>query len=62
VEKHFEECSAELQIARLPRISCHAAQNRAACTPFSKERRMKFANATKPCWLKLLKIGSMARM
>src|SRR5271155_4999040 len=28
-------------------ISCHAAQDRVACAPFSKERRMKFANATK---------------
>jgi hypothetical protein len=28
------------------RISCHAAQDRATCAPFSKERRMKFANAT----------------
>jgi len=29
------------------RIFCHAAQDRATCAPFSKERRMKFANATK---------------
>jgi hypothetical protein len=29
------------------RISCHAALDEAACAPFSKERRMKFANATK---------------
>jgi hypothetical protein len=28
------------------RISCHAAQDRATCAPFSKERRMEFANAT----------------
>ena len=29
------------------RISCDAALETAACAPFSKERRMKFANATK---------------
>jgi hypothetical protein len=29
------------------RISCHAALDRAACAPFSKEKRMKLANATK---------------
>src|ERR1700729_262552 len=29
------------------RISCHAALDEAACAPFSKERRMKFAKATK---------------
>jgi hypothetical protein len=29
------------------RISCHAAQDKATCAPFSKERSMKFANATK---------------
>ena len=29
------------------RISCHAAPDTVACAPFSKERRMKFANATK---------------
>ncbi len=29
------------------RISCHAAPDTIACAPFSKERRMKFANATK---------------
>ncbi len=28
------------------RISCHAAPDTVACAPFSKERRMKFANAT----------------
>jgi hypothetical protein len=28
------------------RISCHAAPDKTACAPFSKERRMKFANAT----------------
>src|SRR5271155_3675361 len=27
------------------RISCHAAPDTVACAPFSKERRMKFANA-----------------
>jgi hypothetical protein len=31
----------------LPRISCHAALDEAARAPFSKERRMKFAKATK---------------
>jgi hypothetical protein len=29
------------------RISCHAALNRTACAPFRKERRVKFASATK---------------
>jgi hypothetical protein len=29
------------------RISCHAGLDTGACAPFSKERRMKFANATK---------------
>jgi hypothetical protein len=29
------------------RISCHAAQDRATCAPFSKERRMKLVKATK---------------
>jgi hypothetical protein len=29
------------------RISCHAALDEAARAPFSKERRMKFAKATK---------------
>ncbi len=29
------------------RISCHAAPDTIACAPFSKERRMEFANATK---------------
>ena len=29
------------------RISCHAALDRTACAPFSKERRMKIAKATK---------------
>src|ERR1700733_4204710 len=29
------------------RISCHAAPDTVACAPFSRERRMKFANATK---------------
>ena len=29
------------------RISCHAAPDTVACAPFSKERRMKFADATK---------------
>jgi hypothetical protein len=29
------------------RISCHAAPDTVAYAPFSKERRMKFANATK---------------
>ena len=28
-------------------ISCHAAPDTVACAPLSKERRMKFANATK---------------
>jgi hypothetical protein len=28
------------------RISCHAALERTTCAPFSKERRMKLANAT----------------
>jgi hypothetical protein len=28
------------------RISCHAAPDRTACAAFSKESRMKFANAT----------------
>ena len=29
------------------RISCHAALDKATCAPFRRERRMKFANATK---------------
>src|ERR1700678_883331 len=29
------------------RISCHTAPDKAACAPFRKERRMKFAEATK---------------
>jgi hypothetical protein len=29
------------------RISCHAAPDTVTCAPFSKERRIKFANATK---------------
>ena len=29
------------------RSSCHAAPDKAACAPFRKERRMKFANAIK---------------
>ncbi len=29
------------------RISCHAAVDKATCAPFRKERRMKFAEATK---------------
>jgi hypothetical protein len=29
------------------RISCHTALDTAACVPFRKERRMKFAEATK---------------
>jgi hypothetical protein len=28
------------------RISCNAAPDRAACTPFRRERRIEFANAT----------------
>jgi hypothetical protein len=28
------------------RISCHTAQDKAACAPFHKERRMKFSEAT----------------
>ncbi len=35
-----------LQIQPRTRISCHASQDESACAPFSKERRMKFANAT----------------
>ncbi len=31
-----------------PRISCHAALDRAACAALRKESRMKFFNATKP--------------
>ncbi len=29
------------------RISCHAAPDKSAYAPFRKERRMKFASATK---------------
>ena len=35
------------RIPERTRISCRAAQDRAACAPFSKERRIKFTNATK---------------
>ena len=41
------EASPSLCHPERTRISCHAAQDTAACAPFSKERRMKFANATK---------------
>jgi hypothetical protein len=32
------------------RISCHAALDKAACAPFSKERRMMFVSATNFYW------------
>jgi hypothetical protein len=43
------EISAATELSSRPertRISCHAALDKAACTPFFKERRMMFANAT----------------
>ncbi len=52
----FSALSRNQQLAHNPttklssrpnRISCHAAQDRATCAPFSKERRMKFARAAK---------------
>jgi hypothetical protein len=53
-EKHFLSSNRPLWKHRLPlchpertRISCHAALDRATCAPFSKERRMKLAKATK---------------
>ena len=33
--------------AERTRMSCHTASNKTACAPFFKERRMKFAKATK---------------
>jgi hypothetical protein len=36
------------QKARRTWISCYAAPSMAACAAFSKESRMKFANANKP--------------
>jgi hypothetical protein len=41
------KCRALLCHPERTRISCHAAPDTAACAPFSKERRMEFANATK---------------
>jgi hypothetical protein len=38
---------AALPFVKRTRISCHAAPDRTACAPFSKERHIKFANATK---------------
>jgi len=44
----FQGCeNPDLQNHPRTRFSCHAALDEAACAPFSKERLMKFANATK---------------
>ena len=41
------KCRPPLCHPERTRISCHAAPDTVACAPFSRERRMKFANATK---------------
>jgi len=45
--RHPERENWGLQNQPRTRISCHAALDKAARAPFTKERRMKFAKATK---------------
>jgi hypothetical protein len=42
----MEEWELPPEIQPRTRISCHAALDEAARAPFSKERRMRFTNAT----------------
>jgi len=46
-EQPVPGCSAAFNLQSQTRISCHAALDEAACAPYSKERRMNFAEATK---------------